>query len=408
MLIQFQFKNYKSFLDETLFALSATEITEHPHHVIEVGNEKILKTAAIFGANASGKSNLYSALEYMQFYVRNSFGFGGDSASSNVTRDPTPFLFDATSKEEDSIFSIFFTLRDDDNIYNYGFCVNKEKVTEEWLKQSSTLIFNRNNESCELSGIPKDFRDNIKISLQKETLILSLGAKLKVDLLDKIYNWFGNFTFLNFGDPFENVSLSRIMPRDFVENVDVRRDVVDYLCSFDRGDHEIVAFEIEASGPNTYNIRTLHNASGMDKQVSIPLSREAAGTQKMFVLYSPVRDTLASGGVLFIDEFSDRLHPLLGRSIIQTFLDPERNPNNAQLIIITHDPCLFSSELFRRDEIWIAQKEKNGISRLYSLVDFKGEADPKIPKDKNYERDYLWGKYGGIPDLESIHFRGVK
>ena len=127
----------------------------------------------------------------------------------------------------------------------------------------------------------------------------------------------------------------------------------------------------------------------------------------MFVLYSPLKDTLASGGVLFIDEFNDRLHPLLGRSIIQTFLDPEQNPNNAQLMIITHDACLLSHNLLRRDEIWIVEKEEDGKSRLHSLVDFKREIDHNTPNDENYELDYLEGKYGGIPDLKGIYL-GVK
>ena len=189
MLIQFNFKNFKSFREEVTLDLSAAKMTEFSDRVVTVGSEKILPVAAIYGANASGKSNIYNAFEYMSEYVAESFKYGDEEEKFEEFR-PTPFLFDSTSADAESSFEVYFTLPGDksERSYNYGFCINKEGVTEEWLnskaktarKYSTVFYRGTTDEELDLSGFPKSSRDNIQVALEKQVLIISLGAKLKI------------------------------------------------------------------------------------------------------------------------------------------------------------------------------------------------------------------------------------
>lgn len=122
----------------------------------------------------------------------------------------------------------------------------------------------------------------------------------------------------------------------------------------------------------------------------------------MFALYSELQEVISRGSVLFIDELNARLHPLLVRNFIMIFLNNETNFNHAQLIFTTHDTWQLSSQLLRRDEIWFTEKDKQGISTLYSLADFIDEDGSRIRKDESYEKNYLLGKYGAIPMLKTI------
>ena len=122
----------------------------------------------------------------------------------------------------------------------------------------------------------------------------------------------------------------------------------------------------------------------------------------MFALYPSLQEVMETGGVLFVDELNSRLHPLLVRNFLINFLDPSINKNHAQIIFTTHDSWTLSNNLLRRDEVWFTEKDNNGISSLYSLADFVDEDGQKIRKDENYEKNYLLGKYGAIPELKSM------
>ena len=146
-----------------------------------------------------------------------------------------------------------------------------------------------------------------------------------------------------------------------------------------------------------------------EQTASIPLENESAGTLKMFSLYPYLQEALATGGVLFVDELNARLHPLLVRTFVTTFLNKELNPKHAQLIFTSHDSWQLNNNLLRRDEIWFTAKNANNISSLYSLVDFVDDTGDKIRKDENYEKNYLLGKYGAIPSLADFDmFKGVQ
>lgn len=412
MLIHFNFKNYKSFRDEATLDLSATKITEFSDRVVSVGSEKILPVAAIYGANASGKSNVYNAFEYMTEYVVESFKYGDEEEKFTEYR-PTPFLFDSKSENIESSFEVYFTIPGDkaEKSYNYGFCVGKEGITEEWLNVKAKTarkyspVFYRSEDALDLTGIPKNSRENIEVALEKQVLIVSLGAKLKIAKCKAIRDWFFTNQFADFGDVITNFFMSRRLPKEFVENKNVQKKVVEYFASFDENIKDFRVEKIPAEGDSKedkYKINALHKKIDSDEMAEIPFVMESAGTLKMFALYPELQEVINKGSVFFIDELNARLHPLLVRNFILTFLNPKININHAQLVFTTHDTWQLSNQLLRRDEIWFIEKSYQGISRLYSLADFVDEYGTRIRKDESYEKNYLIGKYGAIPTLKSI------
>lgn len=419
MLLQFRFKNYRSFRDDTNIDLGASGISEYSFHTIDTGTEKVLPVATIYGANASGKSNLVDAFRFMSFYVTNSFMFGGETDKKSISRrriKPNCFLLDKKSKAEPSEFEVYFT-DESSRIYNYGFTIYNGVIVEEWLNYKTKTnkeykkIFYRNNSNSilEMNGITEKYKNNLSISIEPEVLISSLGAKLKIPVLKKVRDWFDALFIADFGNYQLSSFLWNTLPDGFVESDEVRKKVVEYFSAFDPS---IVQFRVEPveeddeSDEERFNIYALHKMNDCNELASIPLRAESSGTLKMFSLYPLLLETLSSGSVLIVDELNARLHPLLVRVLVQTFLNPEKNPNHAQLIFTTHDAWLLDSDLFRRDEIWLTEKKMDGASILYSLADFKDEGGSKIRKDENYEKNYLLGKYGAIPNLSGFNIVG--
>lgn len=421
MLLQFNFKNFKSFRDAASLDLAAAAISEYKDRLIFSGNEKALPVAAIFGANASGKSNVIDAFFFMRSYVAQSFLFGGESRDGEnpITIKSQPFLFDKESKNKESLLEVYYIDPTDSKarVYQYGFTINSEGITEEWLnyraksaRDKFNCIFYRNTATGELdlSGIPSESHQNIITALEKEVLLLSLGAKLKIDILKLVRNWFLSSSVVNFGDPVSNLNYATKMPTGFATQTEIQDEVVKYLASFDPS---ITGFRVEPlpseeNKSNKYKIYALHKSTDSEEPVELLLSGESSGTQKMFALYPRLQRVLKSGGVLVVDELNSRLHPLLLRNVVLAFLNPESNPKQAQLIFTTHDSWLLESNLLRRDEIWFAEKDQSGVSALYSLVEFEDKSGSKVRKDANYEKNYLLGKYGAIPHLESISMTG--
>lgn len=415
MLIQFNFKNYKSFKDEATLDLSAAKMTEFSDRVVSVGSEKILPVAAIYGANASGKSNVYSAFEYMSEYVAQSFKYGDEEETFREVR-PIPFLLSNETENAETSFEVYFTIPGDktEKVYNYGFCIGNSGVTEEWLntkaktarKFSSVFYRDTSTKTLDLSGLPKTSRDNIEIALERQVLVISLGAKLKIAKCKQIRDWFLGNEFADFGDPVTSFFMHTRLPRGFVDDPEVRANVVKYFSSFDETIKDFRVEKVPNDGAdgkdNVYKITAIHKKIDSDQIAEIPLEDESAGTLKMFALYPELHEILQNGGVYFIDELNARLHPLLVRNFILTFLNPEINTNHAQLVFTTHDTWQLSNQLLRRDEIWFTEKDEQGISTLYSLADFVDEDGSRIRKDESYEKNYLLGKYGAIPSLKSI------
>lgn len=412
MLLEFSFKNVASFKDEAVLDMTATKITEFNERVVSVSNEHVLPIAAIFGANASGKSNVYKAFEFMNYFVLNSEKYSGKD-DEYIESLCLPFLFSKDSIKDDSKYEVFFTIPNDlkEKTYYYGFVLGEKGIKEEWLyvkaktSKEYKIVFTRDGKKYDLSGIDKAKRENILVSLDKNVLIISLGALLKVDICSLVLNWFSLNEFMDYGDAFSNFINSKTLPDDFINNGTVQNNIVKYFESFDKGIKGFNISEVMLDGDTKkkrYRINTRHKMIDSDDYGELPLDYESSGTLKMFNMYSFLHKVLNNGGVLFVDELSGRLHTLLVRNILLLFLNPEINKNHAQLIFTSHDTFTLSNELLRRDEIWFTDKDDNGISTLYSLADFADEDGSKIRKDENYYKNYLLGKYGAIPSLENI------
>ena len=423
MLIQFNFQNYKSFRDDTSLDLSATKITEHSNRVVTIGNDKLLRIAAVYGANASGKSNVHDAFKFMSTYVLTSYEFSAANTNKRGRRRNhtlvRPFMFDKQSRVGKSVFEVFFIDKGDSSnkSYQYGFALKGDKVIEEWLYYKAKTareyktIFYRNLETSELDldKISKVGSENIRAALGDETLIVSLGELLKIPKLKMVYNWFMENEVIDFSNDFESLFRSNMLPNGFVDDINVQNEVVKFFQSFDES---IVGFEVkkveveENDEQEKYLINAKHKVIGSDETASIPLHEESKGTLEMFSLFPYMQDVLHRGSVLFVDELNTKLHPLLVRNVILTFANPEINTKSAQLIFTTHDSWQLSNNLLRRDEIWFTEKNADGVSSLYSLAEFADEDGIKIRKDESYEKNYLLGKYGAIPSLKTIDFLG--
>lgn len=387
MLIQFIIENYKSFKNEVTLDFQKTRCSEYPYHIVTQGNEGILRIAAIHGANAAGKSNIYDAFESMRSHVLFSHMYDCTNPMKY-----TPFAFDTESSNKPTKFEVYFTLNKfDGNEYHYGFCFNSTGIVEEWLNTKPIdktvkfkTIFYRSTNETDLKQIPKKFKSNLLTSMESNTLFISMGAKLKIPICKTIFNWFSSTICANF-----EVYDDYVNP---VTELEDSTDIVKYLNTFNKNIVDIIFNETFGKNRIVYRIN--------DNVVEIPLSQESAGMKKMFNLYFILKSALTNGSVVFINSLDSHLHTLLLRDIEITFFDEASNPNNAQLIFTTDN--VFDMDNLRRDEIWFVEKKDN-VSDLYSLVDFKGENDVKIRKDEVYYKNYLCGKYGAIPELERIN-----
>lgn len=406
MLLQFNFKNFRSFKDEAVLDLTVQKKDEISDRFFSLGNESVLPITAVYGANASGKSNLYQAFVYMSRYVIHSFMYGDET--NNDRYASTPFLLDNESAIDDSSFEVFFSIPKDESgtVYNYGFCVNRNKITEEWLNKKDkdsdeySLVFYRGGAQNELdlSGIPKDSQHNIEVALWDQVLIVSLGAKLRIDECKVIRDWFLANELTDFGSLVTNIGMGRKLPANFLESKEEQKNVIDFLASFD-GQIKDFKIDIEerGNGDKAYKIKTLHKKNNSSEMAEIPLQDESAGTLKMFYLYQDLKYVLERGSVFFIDELNARLHPLLVRNILITFLNPKINVNCAQLIFTAHDTWQLANHILKKEEIWFVEKDEDGKSQLYSLADFEDVSNFN-------QEDYLLGKFGAVPQLTGMEF----
>lgn len=408
MLLQFNFENFRSFKNKASLDMTAAGISEMPVNYVEYGGEKGLLASAIFGANGSGKTNVYEAFACMTRFVLNSLQYGKDH-SLFMRNLPEPFLFDENSAKGNTSFEVYFILPDDphEKTYHYGFSLNKEGIVEEWLNvkaktaRTERVVFYRSPDEIDLGGLKKSEQILMNRSVQKETLLISLGAGLKIDICMKIRNWFRNNRLIDFDDLMRSKDISDILPAGFLTDQKVRNHVVQYLHSFD---HSIQGFRIEDdTSSGRIGIRCLHQMEDGKNMAAIPLQNESAGTLKMLAMYQSLLDVLNHGGVFLIDEIDSSLHPLLVRYFVVLFHARNENPNHAQLIFTTHDTFQLSNDAFRRDEIWFAEKDEKGESSLYSLVDFVDADGKHIRKDADYEKNYLYGRYGAIPALDPMY-----
>ncbi|MEH2463336.1 AAA family ATPase [Nostoc sp.] len=420
MLIEFSVGNYRSFKEQVTFSMVAANLVAKDkkldeNNVFEVDNDlKLLKSAAIYGANASGKSNLATALNFMKWFMINS----SRETQSTEKIDVEQFKLSTETEGKPSFFEIVFLMNG--KRYRYGFEATIDKVVSEWLfyvpKLKETKLFERKLDKISVSKTYK--ADGIQQKTRRNALFLSVSAQFNVHIAEKILDWLTNKVALisTLNDRgYRGYTLSCLMDN---ENKD---EIFQLLKKLDLGFSDVTVEESEITADSLpkglpdelknlilngkgklSSVQTIHQKfDGKGSPVSIEIfnldEQESEGTKKVFALAGPLVDTLKNGKVLIIDEFDARIHPLISRAIVELFNSKETNPDNAQLIFMTHDTNLLNNKLFRRDQVWFTEKNRYGITDLYSLAEYN------ISNDASFESDYIQGRYGAIPYIGNLN-----
>lgn len=404
MLIRFSFKNFKSFKNENCLDMEATSLKEHEYNVAKLDNGEYLKVSAIYGANASGKTNVLQAFDYM----KNRILISDDSKKNSPIGEENIYSFMINNNPIALEVEI---LAKNNKIYKYGFEVLKNTIISEWLFEKRVnkfyAIFER--EKNNVSMKPNKISDLVNID--ERTLFLNIYSKIDRNNEDfsNVYDWFVNSMYLDLGNPnFERFINNRV-PLKILSDENYKKELLKFIKTFDSGIEGIKttpdSIEAVKSNNGIIDIEVLHRGENGELK-ALPFYLESNGTRKMFHLFDFFMDALKNGMVLFVDELDAKLHPLLTRYIINLFHNSKTNIGNGQLIYSTHDTVNLNKETFRRDEIWFAEKDKDGISEIYALSDYILEDDKnagkKVRNDATYNKDYLTGRYGAIPVLEEF------
>lgn len=405
-LIEFTVGNFLSFKDKKTFSMEASNIRELPDNILEAGNYKLLKTAAIYGANSSGKSNLIKALEFMQDTIMNS-----SKLNSTDKLDVTPFLLAKENSSLPSYFEILLLIWD--NYYRYGFELDNDKIHSEWLyivpqnTKKEQALFLRENESIGISNAFSEAK-GLEERTRENGLFLSVCDQFNVKQAKEIIANINDIRILSGvnHDPFK--SMTNVYLREEAKKTK------DFFNNFQLGFIDInlitgerAAFDKAQTTHNIYDI----SGKTIGRHSFIITESESAGTNKVFDMAGFILYTLQFGFPLIVDELDAKLHPLLTKKIIEMFHSPEINPKGAQLIFATHDTNLLGCDCFRRDQIWFTEKDEKEQTDLYSLVEFRDPDGVKVRNDRNYEKDYIQGRYGAIPfigDFSNLMNHGKK
>ncbi len=417
MLIEFNVGNFRSFKKKCTFSLEAQGITEDPkQNIARIGKYKIVKTAAIYGANSSGKSNFIRAMGEMSNCVRHSIRLN----DNDVIREYDPFLLSKGKDNEPTHFEVLFII--DNTRYRYGFEFNSSSISKEWLliKEEANKekpLFIRNKEGIGVSKL--NFIEGIGIEekTNDNRLFLSLCAQLGGTISKKVVNWFQ--CGINVISGIQNIFYKEFTCRMIHKNDVSTKTAMLFFKNLKLGFDKIDSSEEEIDIPNHYPVElknylkqkndkksivlhTVHNKYNKKGQIDGEqyfdvTKHESEGTQKLIDIAGPLFDTLERGSILFIDELDAKMHPLISEHIIKLFNNKSTNPKNAQLIFSTHDTHLLSSRLLRRDQIWFTEKDNVEQTDLYSMMDITFTDGSKPRKDSNYEKNYINGRYGAIP-----------
>ncbi|MFD1454968.1 ATP/GTP-binding protein [Levilactobacillus lanxiensis] len=408
MLHQFTFKNFKSFRQEVTLDLTASSLKELPTDVVtDVLHERVLKLAALYGANASGKSNVIHALSVMTDVVLTSF------ADEDALKKVTPYWFEDPSVPTE--FSVLFSTRT--NIYQYGFSATQQAVTEEYLYQRDKSkvgeqyleIFDRTD-----AGIVGSLTEQAEVQtlaklITKKSLLLSALSRLEIPVVREVADWFRALRIVDYGNPQNEVTkTARFRSRQslspmiaLLTDPQEKQKFEQFVQAVDVGIAQLGVVQDDFADENEARQRVVsyHRNPMTGELLQTPISAESSGTRKMLWLYVDLKQTLDEGGTVVVDELDAKLHPLLLRYILILFHDAQINPRGAQLIFTTQELFTLDKTNFRRDEVWFVDKNPAGMSDLYSLDSVKVNGNQKVRNDASYGKDYILGRYGAVPHL---------
>ena len=408
MFIEFTVENFRSIKNAMKLSLVASPAREHyDSHVISADlpiglrNLPLLRSAAIFGPNAAGKTNLIEALHSMQKMV-------GHSARLKFSPLVSPFILDSYSTKSPTTFELVGCV--DNMRFQYGFSANQYIVFEEWLyawpKGRQQLWFNRN--TSESKEVKCKFGEKLfgdkevwRRATRPDSLLLSTAAMLNGKQLTPIYDWFSKKLHVGgiggWGRDFttkwcEGERKGEIV--NFIRSADIA--IADLRFS----EEDLSPEEFATDTPSLIKNRGRRKlyAKHQTKQghlAELNLDDESSGTQKIFEFAGPWLHTLENGHIIVFDELHEHLHPTLLRYLINQFHNQKMNKRNAQLIFTTHDTSVLSQEILRRDQIWFCERNAKQETEFFPLTDFSPRRG-----FENLERSYLGGRYGAIPYLD--------
>ena len=417
MLIQFTVENFLSIRDKVYLSLEPSKDSEHPENLITKGYYNAVTSAAIYGANASGKTSLFKAITIALIMLRN-------SNNIQVTdRLPViPFKFDSESKNKPTSFEFTF-IASDDKKYIYGFSATAEKIVEEYLycynSAKPTLIFDL--KEAEEPKYNRAYKGKLETAYQMNTpnkLFLATATTWNAECTKIPFEWLAECI----DTVTEVMDLSGVAVEKY--RTDENRQYIDFTKNLlKQADINISSIEVDAKEvvggavlpiqimvqgkmipPNEgkrYEVEittghTIVDENGTQKEYSLKLQEESLGTQLLFFYGPLLKDAFEKGKTLILDEIDKSMHPSLVKFIMNLFRDPDINKAGAQLIVTTHETGILTLDMFRRDQIYFTEKDsRTGVTDLYSLDEFS------VRKTENIEKGYLMGRYGAIPFLQN-------
>ena len=417
MLIQFTVENFLSIRDKVYLSLEPSKDSEHPENLITKGDYNAVTSAAIYGANASGKTSLFKAITIALIMLRN-------SNNIQVTdRLPViPFKFDSESKNKPTSFEFTF-IASDDKKYIYGFSATAEKIVEEYLycynSAKPTLIFDL--KEAEEPKYNRAYKGKLETAYQMNTpnkLFLATATTWNAECTKIPFEWLAEYidTFTEVMD-LSGVAIEKYRTDENRQYIDFTKDLLKQadinISSIEADAKEAVGgavlpIQIMDQGkmipPNEgkrYEVEittghTIVDENGTQKEYSLKLQEESLGTQLLFFYGPLLKDAFEKGKTLILDEIDKSMHPSLVKFIMNLFRDPDINKAGAQLIVTTHETGILTLDMFRRDQIYFTEKDsRTGVTDLYSLDEFS------VRKTENIEKGYLMGRYGAIPFLQN-------
>ncbi len=426
MLLNFAVTNYRSIKERQVFSLMAVEDLPHEESLIRSKEGiPILPVALLFGANASGKSNILRAFGTMQHMVVNSVRLNPDDTLDEYE----PFLLDEESRNNDTEFEAAFIVTSrhyGEQHYRYGFSFSGKIISEEWLyrQKGNTYeveLFTRIGEKVQINEAEFPEGKGKEDTLNSNRLFLSLIAQLNGIQSKEIISWFNSGTFVTASQIEqymkltssmlekkeemleEEISLFIDMALKFLSNIDIgitELSIKEEYVALPKDLPEEVKKMFPQDGRTSLKIQSTHNRYNrqgeiIGKEIFSIEENESEGTQKITELLGVIFIILWGGRLLVIDELDAKLHPLLTRAIVQLFTNPKMNPHGAQLVFTTHDTNQLHLDYVRRDEIWFTEKSPVEATELYSHIEFK-DFDPSM----DITEQYVNGRYGAIPRIK--------
>jgi AAA15 family ATPase/GTPase len=413
MMVQFTVKNYRSINDQV--TLSLVSGSKNDKYTIEARGMSLLPSAVVYGANASGKSNVLRALSFMRSLALNE----SKVVQSTDELPYDPFRLSTETENAPSMFEVVFLAGQ--SKYRYGFEADGATIHAEWLFEDKrgreALLFSRDNAEAELYVNLQRFQEGKGLKVLDNSLFLWKCDQNGGHISGRVLEWFKGlntvygmhasgyvrYTVEQMAEPAFRDSIMRLVHvADLgIQDITVEKNSIPHEELAELALPESVRKQLAArvSPLVRLNINALHNKFDADNKdagtVAFELGvDESEGTKKYFSLSAPILDTLRNGSIIIIDELDASLHPMLVANLVSLFHDPMVNTQNAQLIFATHDTNLLNQSLFHKSQIWFTEKDQLHSTRLTSLLEFRG-----VRREDNIEKHYIQGKYGAIPFL---------